>query len=164
MKKLKIKNYHRSGFVIFFAVMIWSIVAAIALGVANIAFKEIKFSTSAKDTNDSFFAADSGLECALLNDKVGGDSFIEVGGSGIVECQGGDIPLNGAFPSWNFVISRLGSANQSCAEVTVIKDDVTYAPAITTTVISKGRNNGGEELGVCAQNPSSVERELLLNY
>ena len=37
-----------AGFVILFAVSIASIVLAIALGIANIAYKEIKFTTSAK--------------------------------------------------------------------------------------------------------------------
>ena len=35
----------------------------------NISLKEIKFGTSARDTNDAFFAADTGAECALFNDK-----------------------------------------------------------------------------------------------
>src|SRR3989344_7795571 len=102
MKKITLKNKNitkegfapyrtqssGSGFVILFAVMISSIILAIALGVSNIAFKEIKFSTSVKDTNDAFFAADTGLECALFNDKTGGDSFAEEDGSGTIACEG----------------------------------------------------------------------------
>ena len=65
IKKIK-KN---KGFVILFAVMLSSIFLAIALGVSNIAFREVTFGTSAKDANDAFFAADVGAECALFNDK-----------------------------------------------------------------------------------------------
>ena len=49
IKKIK-KN---RGFVILFAVTLSSILLAIALGVANIALKEIRFGTSAKDTNEA---------------------------------------------------------------------------------------------------------------
>ena len=63
----QIKN--NRGFVILFAVTLASILLTISLGVSNIALREIKFSTSAKDTNDAFFAADTGTECALFNDK-----------------------------------------------------------------------------------------------
>src|SRR3989338_10209048 len=88
-----------SGFVILFAVMISSIILAIALGVANIALKEIKFSASVKDTNEAFFAADTGLECVLFNDKADGDSFVEEESSGTITCGGEVITLGGSFPA-----------------------------------------------------------------
>src|ERR1035437_11163940 len=57
------------GFVILFAVTLSALLLSIALGVANVAFREAKFNTSAKDTNNAFFAADTGAECALYYDK-----------------------------------------------------------------------------------------------
>jgi len=79
------------GFVILFVVTLSSILLAIALGAANIALKEIKFGTSAKDTNNAFFAADTGAELALFNDKtpnfysIGTTNFVvsELGGGGL---------------------------------------------------------------------------------
>ena len=56
---LKIKK--NKGFVLIFAVTLAAILLSIALGISQIALKEIKFGTSAKDTNDAFFAADTGL-------------------------------------------------------------------------------------------------------
>src|SRR3990167_808385 len=140
IKKIK-KN---KGFVILFAVTLSSIIFTISLGVANIALKEIKFGTSAKDTNDAFFAADTGAECALFNDKSSSNSFVESGGTGSVECLGDTFPLNGSFPSWNFVLSGLGPEEKGCAKVTVSKDNITKAPLVLTNLISKGYNIGGD--------------------
>src|SRR3989338_669621 len=66
----------RSGFVILFAVTLSAILLAMALGISNIAFKEVRFGTNARDPNDAFFAADTGLECSLFNDKKGQEKFI----------------------------------------------------------------------------------------
>lgn len=130
-----------AGFVLLFAVTLAAILLAMALGVTNIALRELKFGTNARDTNDAFFAADSGAEYALFHDKA----------------------RNICTPapcSFNITISQLGNAGQSCVEVTVNK---TALPALTT-VISKGYNDGGNVPGVCTQGPNSVERELKVNY
>jgi hypothetical protein len=152
----KIKN--NKGFTILFAVVLSSIILAISLGVANIAFKEIRFGTSAKEANNAFFAADTGAECALFNDKSSSNSFVQSGGTGNVQCLGTTVALSGSYPLWNFILSGLGSAGQSCVKITV---DKTVLPTI---IISKGYNDGGSVSGACTQGPNSVERELQLSY
>ena len=146
----------RSGFVILFAVTLAAILLSIALGVSNIALREIKFGTSAKDTNEAFFAADTGVECALFNDKFDSNSFIEEGGSGNVSCLGGSISLNRSYPFWDFVVPELGNDRQSCAKVTVDKN------TSTTIIISKGYNIGDENCN--STNPDRVERQLEVRY
>jgi Tfp pilus assembly protein PilX len=126
------------GFVILFAVTLSAILLAIALGVANIALKEVKFGTSARDTNDAFFAADTGTEQALYNDKLGNYS---------------------GTSTWSFVISGLGSGGLSCANVSIDKT----APPIVT-IISKGYNIASSD-GLCSStNTNRVERELKTTY
>src|SRR3990167_1349437 len=100
IKKLK------SGFVILFAVTLSALLLSIALGVANIAFKELRFGTSARDTNDAFFAADTGIECALLYDKSdqAQNAFT---GTAIMNCAGANIDVGGSDPLWNFVVAGL---------------------------------------------------------
>lgn len=129
----------RSGFVILFAVTISSILLAIALGVATVALKETKFGTSARDTNDAFFAADTGTEYALFNDRS----------------------TNNAYPApgpYSFPVPGLGMTGQACAIVTVDK-----TVASVTTVTAKGYNSGGGS-GTCNPVSSSVERELKTTY
>jgi hypothetical protein len=162
----KIKN--NNGFALLFAVLLSSLILSIALGVANIAFKEIKFGTSAKDINDAFFAADTGIECALFNDKMTSTSFVSPGGSGVVSCIGGtsaltyiaNDPLYSSLPSWSFILS--GFNNESCARVTVVKNAISNPPNITTFIVSKGSNIGG---ALCnSTNANRVERQLEANY
>ncbi|MEK7219206.1 MAG: hypothetical protein AAB687_00855 [Patescibacteria group bacterium] len=133
-----------SGFVILFAVTISSILLAIALGVANIAVKEVKFSTSAKDTNEAFLAADTGIEYALFHDKTPSEYA----------------PAVGTAQTWNIVVA--GAGGTSCAKVSITKDN-TSPPNTTTLIISKGYNIG--DVGTCdSANPDRIERELRISY
>jgi len=135
---------NKAGFVILFAVTLASILLAISLGVGNIALREIKFGTDARDTNDAFFAADTGIEFVLFNDKP----------PSIYPAPG----------SMDVTIIGLGSTGKGCAKVNITKtnfvvDSVTY---IATTVVSKGYNIG--DASCVSSNPDRIERELTTNY
>lgn len=137
----KNKNQNKNkAFVILFAVTISSIILAIALGVANISFREMRFSTSVKDSNNAFFAADSGLEFVLMNDKY----------PPIVDYPVGATSYENIF--------GLDSAGRSCARVAITKTTT------STTVISKGFSAGVNNSGVCSPSGNSVERELRATY
>lgn len=145
-----IKNLQKNrGFVILFAVTISAILLSIALGVSNIAFNEAKFSTSAKNTNDAFFAADTGAEDALLKERNG--EFIPLP----------TLP-NGADTTNFYSIPGLGENGLGCAFVNwykTIEPDALGNPYIKTTIISKGYNVGGDPN--CASSETNrVEREL----
>lgn len=137
MKIKKIKK-NSSGFVILFAITISSIILSIALGVANISFREMRFSTSVKDSNNAFFAADTGLEYVLFNDKV----------------------PRGPYPQGQTTINifELDSAKKSCTRVVITKTTT------ATTIISKGFSAGVNSSGTCSPSGSSVERELKAMY
>ena len=152
----------RKGFVILFAVMLSSILLAIGLGVSNIAFREVKFGTSAKDANDAFFAADTGVECALLNDKEGSTSFSNTI-SGEIQCALQTVNLVGDNETfWTFNIVVLGSNGRSCAQVRVDKDIILG----TTIIVSKGYSSDDQNSDNTSCNPSSnsLERELEVIY
>jgi hypothetical protein len=154
-KIIKLKK--NKGFVILFAVTISAIILSITLGITDIAFQEIKFSTSVKDTNNAFFAADTGAECALVNDKTSGSVFVE-GTSPSITCNDNSmIATESPALYWSFIIPNLGNEGEGCAKVTVNKSVVP-----NTTIISKGYNIGSPD---CNSNSSNlVERELELNY
>ncbi len=142
----KTKDF-RSGFVLLFAVTISAIVLAISLGVANIALKEVKFGTNARDANDAFFAADTGIEYALWIDKPIHNEF------------------NTFVPKVTLKVwSGLGSSGQGCAQVIV---DKRTSPA-ATIIISKGYNIGnGDDAPLhdsCNPPLNAVEREIKINY
>lgn len=147
------------GFVILFAVTISSILLSIALGVANISLNELRFSTSARATNDAFFAADTGAECALLYDREdeANNAFT---GSATINCAGAPIVLDGFAPTWTFIIPNLGSTGESCSKVTVYKNVV--PPNIFTTITAKGFNIGDANCESTSLN--RIEREIRLSY
>ncbi|MFZ3011457.1 MAG: hypothetical protein WA060_00430 [Minisyncoccia bacterium] len=137
----------RRGFVILFAVTLSSILLAIALGVANISLKEIKFSTSAEITNEAFFAADTAIERVLYNDRSGFTSYP---------------PTPGAERSWSETITGVGSTGAGCAKVTITKNNINIAIPVRTMIISRGYNIGDASCN--STNPNRVEREIEVNY
>ena len=157
----QIKN--NRGFVILFAVTLASILLTISLGVSNIALREIKFSTSAKDTNDAFFAADTGTECALFNDKPP-TRFPVAGPATPLTCASATPTYSAGSNTglYSFSVTSLGSGGNSCAKVTVFKDGATDPPYIITTVVSKGYNIG--DASCASSNPDRIEREIRVSY
>ena len=171
-KYMKIFNkiYENKGIALLFSIMLSAIFISIALGVLNITTNELNFSASSKDTNNAFFAADSGIECALYNDRIDSTYFIDpaTGGGGVESdftCFGNPINLGGNFSSgFNFTVTGLGSNSNSCAKVEVVKSyDLTDPSIILTKITSKGYNIGGnnncDQAGLVG-----VERVLEVNY
>ena len=158
----KIKKNNR-GFVILFAVTLSSILLAIALGVANIALKEVKFGTSAKNTNNAFFAADTGAECALFYDKLSGSSFPIEGPATPINCASATITpsFSGTSDtgSYDFKITSLGSLGASCAKVNVFKDKSVTPRLVAIT--SNGYDVGDANCN--STNSNRVERELKIS-
>lgn len=152
---MKINLQKNKGFVMLFAVTLSAILLSIALGVANIAFKEVRFSTNARDTNDAFFAADTGAEYVLFED-LKNNSY-----------NYGLISGDRSGKSWFILpIIGLGSTGAGCAVVTINKStqvDGGGNEYIQTTIISKGYNIG-DSFTCTLINPNRVEREIKVTY
>lgn len=170
----------KKGFVLLFAVVLVSIILAISLGVSNIALKEVNFSVSARATNDAFYAADTGVECALYYLRNTVPSFTgESEAFGIptelvlTQCNDMDVALNQdengnetSSGPWVFNLTSLGDSQNACALVKVIKD---IKVTNTTTIISKGYNIGhisnSEGIPNCdSNNPNQIERVIEVRY
>ncbi|KKS11174.1 hypothetical protein A2643_01835 [Candidatus Nomurabacteria bacterium RIFCSPHIGHO2_01_FULL_39_220] len=163
IKKLK------SGFVILFAVTLSALLLSIAIGVTNIAFKELRFGTNARDTNDAFFAADTGIECALIYDKSTTGLFVHnppISSSFSITCNNRPITVTENSTSyWTFHVPGLGSTTQSCAIVTVDKTDPGDSTTVPVFVItSKGYNTGSQNNNFCNPPTNAVERQLEVRY
>ena len=169
LKYKKIKNLFftkispRKGIALLFAIMLSAIFLTIALGVLNISIKELNFSASAKDTANAFFAADSGVECALYNDRSDVNTFMS-DTTQKIECFSNMLVLNNNFPILSFIVPKLGSDGSSCAKVTVVKNYSNTDPPqlLSTKITSKGYNVGGEDCSSFLTN--QVERVLEVNY
>ncbi len=158
IKKLEQKN---NGFVLLFTIIILTVVLTVTFGVLDNALKQLNFATSASSSNEAFYAASVGAECALFNDKSFSFSFLQNGSSGQVACLGTNILFSASTASsWSFVLPGLGSNAQACSVVTVVKD-FSVLP-VSTIIDSRGFNFGDISCNSAASH--RVERALLLNY
>lgn len=69
----KNNNYKLSrGFTVLFASLIGALVLSIGLAILNITLKQNILSSAGRKTQQSFYAADAGVECALFLDRGAG--------------------------------------------------------------------------------------------
>ena len=124
------KNLQRKpGFVILFSIVISAIVLLISAGVYKIASQEIILSGVSRESIRAFYAADSGIECAL-GDGVHTQAQIPTG----VTCANATHPINGITGSFfvNF-------ADNTCAVVT-ITEGIDSQGIVTRELFSRGFN------------------------
>jgi hypothetical protein len=171
-------NIHNRGFAILFSMLVSAIVLSIGLGIFSITYKELLLSSSDRESQVAFYAADTGAECALYWDIQHPDTTYSVFGlvlaSGTttspdstrpILCGNQDVRTNGY---WNpggatapiettFRIEHIGGTD-ACADVTVIKDYNVAEGKQTTRIDSRGFNT-------CDPNASRrAERGLRVQY
>ncbi len=91
------KSIHTNekGFVMLFTVLIVSIILSLAIGIANIGYKQSLLSSIGKDSQIAFYAADAGMECALL--YMAGTGFPP----GPITCGDVQLDLQPVLPTTN---------------------------------------------------------------
>jgi hypothetical protein len=167
MKKIFFKqgNKYKKGVVLVFAIILSVILFTFAAGVLNIATKELNFSTSAKDSNNAFYAADSGVECALENDMSTKHVFLDPAGDpppdiDPVACFGDDNISSTPYPKFEFILLDLGPGGQACAKVLVEKNfDLLGSTRITSKGYNMGSVNNCDQTGL-----NSTERVIEVIY
>lgn len=180
-KKPKLLIAHRSlstqnGFVLAFAVLVSGVLLSIGLGVFAITLKELILSSTGRESQFAFYAADSGGECALYWDiRHGGfpvsvfatstDSTVLSAPGDVASCSGVNIidPGTGWDPSTGWTtenvtnnkattIFDMAFSNGSCATVKVTKNNG------TTQIDSRGYNTCD------LSSTRRVERGLRIDY
>lgn len=140
-----------------------AVLLSMAIGASSVALKELKFSTSGRDTNDAFFAADTGADCALYYDRTQ-TRFIYPDPGGNINCAGSAIsvpPASGNATTWSysFSVTGLGSAGKSCANIVINKD--ASSGTLKTTITTDGYSPANSP---CASNSTTVNRHLVVTY
>lgn len=156
------------GFVILFTILISSLVLLMALGIANVATKEVTLSIQSRDAARAFFAADAGMECALYADKHD-DAFHQ--GIASILCNGISIPvtlLNNTATQFSFY-SKVGVNDDNCVYVNIDTDytDIHGVPHLTR-ITALGYNtlfdNDTQTCGENLSNPRRIERGYRATY
>lgn len=66
------QNINRQkGFTLTFAILVGALLLSIGISMANLALKELALSSIGKESRSAFYAADSGIECAIFWDVHG---------------------------------------------------------------------------------------------
>lgn len=169
MKRIikKLKNSD-TGFVVFFTVLIATIILAITIGITNISLKELNFTATGKESHYALFSADSAAECALYNDRNVDflSTPVPLPSTASMTCGGQNITANRVdiiTGGYSYVFSNL-SLDRGCAVITINKD-VKVGATVTdlgTTIEAKGYNVVCTDL--TTKNPHRVERVLEYSY
>ena len=157
----------KQGFVILIAVLVSTLVVSIGAFIALIAVKELALSSSGRESQDAFYAADSALECALYHDcRV--EQFGSTATPQNVDCDGRASVIT-VEPGSNtnnstsyFEISFINAnnplaANAPYARVRVVKSDVGTVDD-KTIIESQGYNVKNPTI------PTRVQRALQVVY
>ncbi|HUD04168.1 MAG TPA: hypothetical protein VMR73_01610 [Candidatus Paceibacterota bacterium] len=161
------RQYKNSGFAILFAVLAASLLLSIGLSIFSLTIKELALSSSGRESEYAFYAADSGAECAHYWDTLSTESispFENDSATPAPACGGSTLSFTqtpGSATTTTFDMNVYAvSPNYYCSVVTVTKT------SSGTTIDSRGYN-------ICpSSSPSTpdygnqnlVERGLELNY
>lgn len=147
------------GIAIYVAVTVTAALVLVSFAVINLALKQIGISSSGRDSQAAFYAADSGVECALFwdlkNPTVSGQSaFATTTPLQNINCNNTAITVTRAGATSTFSITL--SPNPYCVNVTIAKGYVSGSP--TTKIESRGYNS------CSTTNTRRMERAILVNY
>ncbi len=121
------------GFTLFMAIIVAGTVLLIAAGVTSLATRQSLISSTGRESQYAFYAADTGLECALywdVKNPSGYSAFSTSTGSQILNaCNGETINVGGSY------ISNFDLTDPYCVKVRVEKFDNG-----TTIIESRGYN------------------------
>ena len=141
---------HKNGITLLLAVFVSSLALTLGLGIFTLLFSELEFSGTSKESLIAFYAADSGIECAIFWDiehtGLAQSAFATSSMSSII-CDGDTFTVGGVGGFSRFTIPF---SDGSCATVEVTK-------GINTIVESQGKN-------ICADSSKTVQRGLRVNY
>lgn len=157
------------GVALLFVILLTSVLLLVSIGITNISYRETTFSFEAQESDRAFFAADTGIECALYLDAPTRGVF---SGSGMGSYTCGNPPISpylvDTSPTFQFVLP-LGP--RSCALVNVNKayDALGTGASDYTSISSVGYNVGASTTDptVCVSGTPGlrvVTRRLFLQY
>lgn len=153
LRKIKKIKKVQKGFALLFAVLASSVFLSIGLAIWNISLRQVIFSSFGRESQIAFYAADTGVECALYYDTKQ-DAFNPASGITSIDCGGGAINFsqNGGVTLVQN-IQLTGSNSGPCADVTVTKD-----ASGGTVIEARGHNT------CVTTSPTLVERGLKVTY
>lgn len=126
MKQARWIRETNKGVTLLVAIITINILLAIGLSLSNLSYKSLKVSSSGRETQRAYYAAEAGFECAQYWDKSG--EFTSEGSQASISCNGQDLTINsssftsveyGSGRQYEFTIDFMGG--EYCAHLIVMK-------------------------------------------
>lgn len=155
------------GFTLLIAILLASIALAVGLALADVAYKQVVLSSTAKQSQTAFYNADSALECALYYDQQFASFNTENSAIANFTCGGRRItgvdqqPYGSNGWETNFDV-RCAEGPGISAHITVLKAGSRYC--------SRGEDGDFKNClyatgyNVCSASPNRFERGLRVVY
>lgn len=124
------------GFTLLISIVVTATLLLVSMGIVSVAVKEAFLSASARESQHAFYAADTGVECAIFWDvrnETGVSAFATTSTSQIICNESEPLTVGGA-PTSTFSFDFSSTGNPYCAVVTVTKENG------TTIIQSRGYN------------------------
>ncbi len=146
------------GFALLVAIVLSTVAVSITLALTSIAYKGLLLSSSARESQYAFYAADTALECALYWDNRNQNRFIYGSGQASgVSCAAVPVtmPASTSGGTTKFESAWFTVNGSDCAKITVYKSSTG-----ATNLFGTGVNVACTDL----TNPRAVERGLKAFY
>lgn len=161
---MKNQQQTQKGFTLFVAIVVMGTLLLVVAGIVSLATRQALTSASGRESQNAFYAADTGIECALywdVQNPAGTSAFATTSppNPSTITCNSISIPNMGGHgdgsPTSVFSFDFLPD-DPFCATVTVTKAYVSNV--LKTTIESKGYNTCD------LSNPRRVERAVRATY
>jgi hypothetical protein len=159
MKNISLKSnkFNGKGFAMLFTVLIVTLILSIAIGISTLSLKQTILSSLAKDSQISFYEADTAVECGLYYDTVTGAFPVGTDGStapSTITCGNKDFSLDSSS-TMDYLIYKQNAIGASSPCSSILFDKAT-TPG-TNVIQGRGYN-------ICSTSPRQVERALEVLY
>ena len=179
----KNKNGNTKGSALYFAILMVSVLLALALLTTSVAIKETQLAMFSRESQEAFYSADTGIECALYGDTIkhyGADPDTVFPKNSTTTLQEFDC-LGHYFDPWNVnVESGVDAATTTfyikfsdtdrdapCVSVVVAKTDNDNDGFPRTTIKAFGVSASDKSLSNCdafSSQTRRVERAIKVRY
>lgn len=157
------------GFTLFIAIVVTASLLLVSTGIISLAVKEAFLTSAARESQHAFYAADTGIECAIYWDikNPGGLSAFDTGSQTNINCNADS--ANTQEGKTNPTPQAVGGPSGiSTFTITFLKSPpVPNTPCAVVTVTKIGNTTKIESLGynTCdPTNPRRVERAVRVRY
>ena len=146
-----------------FTVLIVSLILSIAIGISNVTLKQTVLSSLAKDSQISFYQADTAVECGMYYDTKNPQVFPPGIGPGDVSgplfCGDAQFAINNSQSRTDYLVFNQVVSDQTKPCATIVFDKETGLISGSNQSIVSGRG-----YNVCGSTPRQVERALQVVY